>query len=152
MTDTQIGCLGALDLGAQAAAEFEIIWDIYPKRVSKPEGLAAYTTTRNKERFRVLLVAVRAYKKERKGEDQKFTLYAGTFFGKKRRYADYPEGKTNGETERKDGKWEPSMTKDLQALAKKDEEERKRQTTSEDPTTDHNQTEMKSVEDRMADL
>ncbi len=149
MTDAQIACLGALDFGAQMAAEFEIIWDIYPKRVSKPEAFAAYSATRKRGvRLRTLLVAVQAYKKDRRGEEKKFTMHAGTFFGKKRRYEDY--GKTNGETERKDGQWTPPM-RDLQALARKDEEERARQETPEDQTTDPGQTE-RSVEDRMSDL
>ncbi len=145
MTDAQIACLGALDRGA---AEFEIIWDIYPKRVARQDGLEAYNARRKEGvRFRVLLSATRQYKEERRGEDKKFTMGPKTFFGTKRRYLDY-DGETNGETERRDGQWAPPMTRDLQALAREQESP---QATPGEPTTDPDQTE-RSVEDRMSDL
>ncbi len=152
MRDAAIQCLDPVDRAAKLAAEFEKIWDIYPKRVAKADGLEHYNARRKEGvRFRVLFAAAKAYKEERRGEDAKFTMQAKTFFGTKHRYLDY-DGKANGSPERKDGKWAPPMTRDLQAMAKRDEEEEEaRQQTQEEPTTDPSPT-MESAEERLKNL
>lgn len=141
MKQAALSCLGATDLDAQLAAEFAIIWDLYPKRVREMESLECYRARRMEGvPFRTLYVAVLGYKRDRKGEEAKFTMHADAFFGTHHRYKDY-DGKANGQTsERGDGQWTAPMKTDLQALAKRQEEEDlKRQRTG-------------SVEDRMKNL
>lgn len=151
MKDAAISCLDPVDRAAKLAAEFERIWDIYPKRVAKSDGLEHYNARRKEGvGFRVLLSATRAYKQERRGEDAKFTMQAKTFFGTKHRYLDY-DGKANGSPERKDGKWAPPMTRDLQAMARREDEEEARQKTKEEPTTDPSP-KTETVEERLKDL
>lgn len=139
---------------ARLEIEFEAIWDIYPKRVRKGAAVKAYIATRRKgASFSVLLDATKGYKQDRKGEEAKFTEHAATFFGAEAGWKDH-SGKANGQTKpkRKDGKWAPAMTRDLQAMAKRDqEEEEARQRTSEKPTTDPSPTQ-ESVEERLKNL
>jgi hypothetical protein len=136
---------------ARLETEFEAIWDIYPKRVRKGAALKAYIATRRKgASFAVLMDATKGYKQDRKGEETKFTEHASTFFGSGAGWKDH-SGQTNGQTKpkRKDGSWAPPMTRDLQAMAKRDqEEEEARQQTHEEPTTDPSQT----VEERLKNL
>ena len=152
MTDAQIACLDGSDQKAKLAAEFEIIWDIYPKRVKQEESRACYRARRKEGvPFRTLYAAVVVYKRERRGEDAKYTMGGDAFFGTNHRYKDY-DGKANGETQRKDGKWAPKMTRDLPAMARRDAEEKASlQKTPEEPTTDPSPT-TESIEDRMKNL
>lgn len=151
MKDASIPCLDPVDRAAKLAAEFEKIWDIYPKRIAKADGLEHYNARRKEGvSFRVLLAAAKAYKADRRGEDAKFTILAKTFFGTKHRYLDY-DGKANGSPERKDGKWAPPMTRDLQAMARREDEEEARQQTQEKPTTDPSPT-TETVEEQLKNL
>ena len=141
MKATALSCLGAIDLDAQLAAEFAMVWDIYPKRVKESESLSCYRARRMEGvPFRLLYMAVIEYKRERKGEQAKYTMHADAFFGTNHRYKDY-DGKANGQTsDRGDGQWAAPMKKDLQALARRQEEE------------DLKRQEGRTVEDRMKNL
>lgn len=149
-----VSCLSAENLDLQMAAEFAIIWDVYPKRVKESQSLGCYRARRKEGvSFRTLYAAVLVYKEERRGEEAKYTMHADAFFGTNHRYRDYDGKKTNGTRQRKDGKWEPPM-KNLQELAKKDQAEREAQAqdqTPEPPTTDPSPT-TESVEDRLKNL
>jgi hypothetical protein len=139
---------------ARLETEFEAIWDIYPKRVRKGAAVKAYIATRRKGvSFSVLLDATKGYKQDRKGEEAKYTERASTFFGDEAGWKDH-SAKTNGQTKpkRKDGQWAPEMTRDLQAMARReDEEEATRDQTTEGPTTDPSPT-TESVEDQLKNL
>ena len=149
-----VSCLNAENYDVQMAVEFDLIWDVYPKRVNPNEAVSCYRARRKEGvRFRTLYAAVVAYKEERKGEDAKYTMQGKVFFGTNHRYRDYDGKKTNGTRERKDGKWEPPM-KNIQDLAKRDQAEREakaQEQTPEPPTTDPGPTE-RTVEDRLSDL
>ena len=139
---------------ARLEIEFEVIWDIYPKRVRKGAAVKAYIATRRKGvSFAVLLDATRGYKQDRRGEDAQYTERASTFFGAEAGWKDH-SGKANGQTKpkRKDGQWAPEMTRDLPAMARRDqEEEEARQKMEEEPTTDPSPT-TESVEDQLKNL
>lgn len=140
---------------ARFEMEFEAIWDIYPKRVRKGAAVKAYIATRRKgTSFAVLLDATSGYKQDRRGEEAQYTERASTFFGDEAGWKDH-SAKTNGQTKpkRKDGQWAPEMTRDLQAMARRDaeEEEEVRQRMKEELTTDPSPT-TESVEDQLKNL
>lgn len=150
MKPSAVSCLTAQDSNLQMAVEFDLIWDIYPKRVNPKEAIECYRARRKEGvDFRTLFSAVLAYKEERKGEDAKYTMQGKVFFGTNERWKDFDGKQTNGTQKRKDGKWEPPM-KNLQELAKRDQAERDAKT-AETPTTDPSPT-TRTVEERLSDL
>jgi hypothetical protein len=133
------------------AAEFEKIWDIYPKRVKEIESFGCYNARRREGvSFRVLYEAVVAFKAERKGEPAKYTIGGDVFFGTNHRYRDY-DGKadkgSNGKTT-----MDPKRSAAQRRMQQEEDEAwEKRQKTEETQTTDPSQT-MKSATERLKDL
>jgi cytochrome c1 len=127
--------------------EFGIIWGIYPRKVAKGDGLKHYKARRNGGvPFRTLYDATRQYALSRKGEDDKFSLHAGTFFGPTERWKDYngsSTGNGNAKPERTDGRWQPPM---------KDLTKKSLQETIEEQATDHSPTKEPETGDPLADL
>jgi hypothetical protein len=128
------------------AREFAIIWEIYPRKVARGDGLKHYKARRNGGvPFRKLYDATRQYALSRKGEDEKFSLHAGTFFGPTERWKDYngsSTGNGHAKPERSDGRWEPPM---------KDLTKKSLQETIEEQVTDHSPT-TETEGDPLADL
>jgi hypothetical protein len=73
--------------------QFEGIWQSYPRKVGKQAAFRAFQA-RRREGIAVDLLAqaVRNYADLRRGQDQKFTMHASTFFGPDKKFEDYLDG------------------------------------------------------------
>ena len=59
--------------------EFEELWNIYPRKVSKAAGLKAYMAAKKRSNYETILAGIRRYAVERKGQDPKFTKHLASW-------------------------------------------------------------------------
>jgi hypothetical protein len=70
--------------------QFDAVWKIYPRHVNKSGAYKAFCVLLKKGvKYDDLLAAAKIYAAERLGQDEKYTLYAATFFGPNNRWSDY---------------------------------------------------------------
>jgi len=70
--------------------QFDVVWKLYPRHVNKAGAYKAFCALLKKGvKYDDLLAAVKQYAAQRLGQDEKYTLYAATFFGPNERWADY---------------------------------------------------------------
>jgi len=70
--------------------DFAEVWAEYPRRLGRKRALAAYTARRRAGVSHAdLLAATRNYATSKKGEEVKFIMHAGTFFGPAERFLDF---------------------------------------------------------------
>lgn len=66
-------------LGGDLQDEFEGLWRLYPRKVSKGGARKAFRVARKRVSFEMLLAGVRRYASERKGQDEKYTKHFSTW-------------------------------------------------------------------------
>jgi hypothetical protein len=72
------------------SADFEEVWEIYPRRVNKAGAYKAYcATVKRGASICDLMNAATEYATRRAGQDESYTLHCSTFFGPDERWRDY---------------------------------------------------------------
>lgn len=75
---------------AQLEQDFDAAWAEYPRKTARKRALRAYIAARRKGvTAQGLLIAVQNYARERRGQDQAYTMHGATFFGPDERWRDY---------------------------------------------------------------